>query len=297
MKTIKKLITTLTLIAAIIIGPGTITSFGKSEAVTMRNIYDESVKYESAPNEIRGGYYYNQLNNIEKQTYNKLMEGAKSFEENINIEGISLDSYYKVQAAFSYDNPQYFWMHSYTLSVTADTYEPVYARYKVEPDTKEKFNRVNQIVDEVVKNIPEEYDEYEKTKYLYEWVVRNTEYDLEAPENQEVTSVFINKVSVCAGYSRAFQMLCSRAGIDCTYVTGTANDGGHAWNLMYLEGNYFWIDATWGEISMKNDRKIGDDIRYSYFLTKDATMNNTHTLSTDIVTKNNHFEDVFSYPE
>ncbi|WP_286078057.1 transglutaminase domain-containing protein [Thomasclavelia cocleata] len=297
MKMIKKLITTLTLIATIIIGPGSITSFGESEEITMRDIYDESVSYETAVNDIKGGYYYNQLNDIEKKTYDKLVEGANNFEEQIDIRGISLEGYYKVQAAFSYDNPQYFWMHGYTLSVTENTHEPIYAKYKVEPDTKEKFNRVNQITDDIIKSIPEGYDEYEKTKYLYEWVVRNTEYDLEAPENQEVTSVFINKVSVCAGYSRAFQMLCNKAGLDCTYVTGSTDGIGHAWNLMYLEGNYFWTDATWGEISRKNDRKIGEDIRYDYFLTKDDTMNNTHVLSKDIITKNNHFKNVFSYPD
>lgn len=66
-------------------------------------------------NEIDGGFYYNQLNEIEKVNYDRILSGCQNFETRIPISDISLNSFYKVQTAFNYDNPQFFWTLSYTI--------------------------------------------------------------------------------------------------------------------------------------------------------------------------------------
>lgn len=49
---------------------------------------------------------------------------------------------------------------------------------------------------------------------------------------------------VCAGYSRAFQYLCSLGGIECHYVTGYVNDGYHGWNIVVINGKNYLVDLT-----------------------------------------------------
>ncbi len=53
----------------------------------------------------------------------------------------------------------------------------------------------------------------------------------------------------------AFEYLLHQAGIPCGTVSGNANQinainedqGGHAWNVVYIDGNWYEVDATWDD--------------------------------------------------
>ena len=246
--------------------------------------------------EIDGGFYYNQLNDKEKENYNRILTGCKNFETKILISDISLNSFYKVQTAFNYDNPQFFWTLSYTISVTSQTNIPVYVNYKISEEDNKTYDILNSLGNHIIENIPEGYNNYQKTKYLYEYIVDNTEYNLVAENNQDIRSVLLNKSSICAGYARTFQFLCEKAGIPCTFIAGEANGGRHAWNLICLDGSYYWVDPTWGE-TMYRDGTVSDTIKYDYFLVSDETLFKSHILSGDMETTRNHIEEAFIYPK
>ena len=108
---------------------------------------------------------------------------------------------------------------------------------------------------------------------------------------QDFTSVFLLKQSVCAGYSRTFQYLCKKAGIKCTYVPGDTDEP-HAWNLVELNGKYYWVDVTWGD-------PIYDDgtqtLNYHYFMTTDEVLFRTHyTLDGKVLLNSYDSIDVFN---
>lgn len=75
---------------------------------------------------------------------------------------------------------------------------------------------------------------------------------------------------VCNGYAQVVVMLCHFAGIECSYINGTAADGGHAWNIVGVGGRYTLVDVTWADVdsSVRNDAWIG---------LSTAEMNATHT--------------------
>ena len=85
-----------------------------------------------------------------------------------------------------------------------------------------------------------------KILYVYEKIVDEVDYDESAPDNQNIYSIFVNRQSVCAGYSKATQYLLEQLGVFCTYVTGKTTEGGnHAWNLVKCNGDYYYVDTTW----------------------------------------------------
>ena len=85
-------------------------------------------------------------------------------------------------------------------------------------------------------------DEYQKILYVYERIVDEVDYDESAPDNQNIYSIFVNRQSVCAGYSKATQYLLEQLGVFCTYVTGKTTEGGnHAWNLVKCNGDYITL--------------------------------------------------------
>lgn len=245
-------------------------------------------------------FYYNQLNDKQKNSYAKLLESCNNFESEIMLgEDLSEYDIYKVIFAFQNDNPLYYWIDNFTYKTINKKNEnsKIYVSFDIPQDAEEVTIELKNKANNIVKNIPDNYSEYEKVKYIYEYIIDNTEYIDESAYNQDIRSVLLYNQSVCSGYAYTYQYLCQLIGINCTTVCGDAFSDGttepHAWNLLYLDGDYYWVDATWGDAFYNNPVKYD----YSYFLTNDKTLLKTHTIndSNQFVKKfDNQF---FNYPK
>ena len=91
--------------------------------------------------------------------------------------------------------------------------------------------------------------DYEKIKYVYEKLILETEYSLDAPDNQSIYSALVGKLSVCQGYAKAMQYLLNELGVECTLVQGEVQGEPHGWNLVKADGEYYYVDVTWGDNS------------------------------------------------
>ena len=57
-------------------------------------------------------------------------------------------------------------------------------------------------------------------------------------------SAIVNNTAVCMGISLAVCAIFKELGIPCRYVRGIRNGEGHAWNIVFLRGGWFYIDVT-----------------------------------------------------
>ena len=57
----------------------------------------------------------------------------------------------------------------------------------------------------------------------------------------------VKSSAVCDGYARAYQYLLYKVGILSHVATGVADGGGHAWNLVKLDGKWYYTDLTWDD--------------------------------------------------
>ena len=164
-------------------------------------------------------------------------------------------------------------------------------RYGVDQETAVLHReQIREETDRILKGIDTDASEYDKVKYVYDTLIRETDYQLESPDNQNIYSVFVNHVSVCQGYAKATQYLLNRLGVECALVLGTVNTGeGHAWNLVNIDGSYYYVDTTWGDVSYQQEGDeaatlhIQPDINYDYLNVTSAELFRTHTISGDIV--------------
>ena len=85
--------------------------------------------------------------------------------------------------------------------------------------------------------------------------------------------MFVDGKAVCEGYSKAFQILCNKADIDCIQLMGIVDSDNHVWNCVKIGGDWYQIDVTWDDV----DDFIDDS--HGYFNLTDSLMYEEHTLS------------------
>lgn len=90
-----------------------------------------------------------------------------------------------------------------------------------------------------------------------------------AEETHTAYSAFKNGSAVCDGYARAAKLLLNDYGIECDITVGECiPDGGHAWNLVNLDGEWYHMDVTWNDGGAEWD----ESARSTYLLVTDDYM-------------------------
>lgn len=97
---------------------------------------------------------------------------------------------------------------------------------------------------------------------LYDWLTTHVYYDL----NLEYygADMILRGYGVCDGYSKAYMMLCKKAGIP----VGRATNINHAWNAIQLGGNWYYVDATWDDPSGAKTAKSGSEGHWYFCITQ-----------------------------
>ena len=237
--------------------------YGNIKDVMLKLIGQEPVTYQHVSEEIGGmdgKFYYQQLSEEEQTVYQELLQGLLDHVEQIYVHSQKPERVNELLVYVLNDYPEIFWSDG-TASSTAysgfQNYTSVMPGYLyTKEECEKKKTQIDMEVSECLSGISENASDYEKILYDYEYIVNQVDYDDAAEDNQNICSVFIGKKSVCAGYSKAMQYLMEKQGLFCTYVTGEVtesfSDGDghkipHAWNLVKCDGDYYYVDVTWGD--------------------------------------------------
>lgn len=109
--------------------------------------------------------------------------------------------------------------------------------------------RIARIIDDIKKET-KDMSEYEKVKYVYDYIGRREYNPLFNPytqTDQSAYSVFIKKKGVCAAFARASQLIFQNIGIESYIAVGTTR-GPHAWNIVRIDGEYYYYDSTYAAV-------------------------------------------------
>lgn len=206
------------------------------------------------PAEGLSGFACDQLNDAEKSAYGALYAGISEKKDSFTIRADSSDDIKTALSAIMTDHPEFFWL---TGSAQMSGYSSlgiwtIYLDFNIDASQIDPRQvAIEEKVQDFLNSIPEDATNYERVKRAYEYIISNTDYDSSSEQNQNIQSVFLNGLSVCAGYARAFKYLCDRMSIYCAYVEGTVErDGssaGHAWDLVEIDGVMTYVDPSWGD--------------------------------------------------
>lgn len=119
--------------------------------------------------------------------------------------------------------------------------------------------------------------ERDKVKVIHDWIVNNTRYgELSDRQDQFMTGVLYQRQAVCAGYADLFSYAMAVLGIPCELVTGYVDGGDHAWNRVFIEGEWKYIDVTWDDPLIYYRGVRQDILQYDYFLISAEEMERDH---------------------
>lgn len=93
--------------------------------------------------------------------------------------------------------------------------------------------------------------DYQKALIIYDYVTQNVDYPTASGwEVSSAYSALVNKTAVCQGFAQLIYRMFTEAGIRCRFVGGSSNGVMHAWNIAYIDGAYYYIDATWDSMTL-----------------------------------------------
>lgn len=236
-------------------------------------------------------YVHNTLDEEMQMVYDEMLYAIMNFKDNVRLSTTDTADVKTCYNAICADYGEIFWVESCSygeLSIKGKPYAVSFVvNYAYTPEEVADYQEQMQpVIDEYLARLTECGSDYEKTEVLYRKLIKEVAYDLSAENNQNILSVFLGKNTVCQGYACATQYLLQQSGIPCVIITGTAQGQPHAWNMAQLDGEYYYIDVTWGNTDYMGD--MADNvtgINYSYLNITSEELLTNHKLQVDFPVK------------
>lgn len=244
-----------------------------AEEEEAENILKSSAYYNSTWEKYGSYYFYNQLSSKEKAYWDALNKVCLKYmttqadAAKYNISGttyyyidivgsssLSLSQMEEVYQIFRYSNPQYYFLKSaYLKNGTYGIAGCVYPAFANGSARAAATKKVQSQVSSWQKKIDACSTDEKKVKMIHDLIIDKVEYnqtlydnnfkDEDTEYSQSAYSVFCTDLTVCAGYSQAFEMMCNGSGIDAVAVTSYY----HEWNKVRLNDSWYNVDCTWDD--------------------------------------------------
>lgn len=246
------------------------------------------------------GYYFDQMSDTEKQLYYEFLLGLRDFTDSVDLtayETMSMDAMFLVYQGVLLDHPEIFWYSTAASCSYIDADEGQLLRAVelyplLEQAEVEAYNAQLELVcTAILTEMSDLTDPYDQALYLYEYLIDNCTYDQETADlvlGNEIKGTFyesncmigalLEGSAICTGYSRAYSYLLGQLSIEAFSVVGVGRAEGHEWNMISLEGDYYYVDVTWGDTSFTDGTAWTS---YAYFATTSETILIDHTLDED----------------
>ena len=246
----------------------------------------ESAVSKSKLDNFKGKWLYGQLTSSQKAAYERIFNASKEHAASVDLSDLKIkeNDLNKAYWACDHENPQFLANGSgyrYSYNPVTGVIASVAIQYgRTENQIKSVETSFKNTIDSVVKAADTKINDYEKIKYIHDWIIDHTRYNKTAGAFvSEADGAVVYGKALCEGYSKAFMYLAQELGYDCICVTGDVGTEGHMWNMIKIGGQWYHVDVTHDDPIMSDG---SDACFYDYFLVSTSEIRKTRTIDTDL---------------
>ena len=175
----------------------------------------------------------------------------------ISTQGLSSDQVKTVYELFIYANPQYYFLSNSRYVKTGEVALGIYDAFASGSARARATKQVFAKVAAMQRQINAAGTVYDTELQIHELICDEVDYqtaDYEVADTadpyytQTIYGALTTGKTVCAGYTKLYELLCNYFGIDCIAVT--SDD--HAWNLVRYGTYWYIVDTTWDDSYDRN---------------------------------------------
>ena len=188
----------------------------------------------------------------------------------------------KVRSAILRDNPDLFYLSSRYYYTEGNDYISFTFKSNVKEDEyRLRKKKLNAVIKKIIGSMGSNLSEFERELYIHDYIIKNCKYDDNADDSVSedpytAYGCLVKHKAVCEGYTAAFQLLLSYAGIESYSIDGSGNndsDANHTWNVVKIGGSWYHTDITWDDGKPYN--------RYDYFNLTQEQILKSHAFAPD----------------
>jgi transglutaminase/protease-like cytokinesis protein 3 len=154
------------------------------------------------------------------------------------------------------ENPEYYYVNtSVNCSFSGTTAKELQVTYSSSADSA----KMNAVVDSIVSEASKFSTDYEKAKYVHDYLATNANYDYTLSKFT-AKDILVDKSGVCQAYASAYKLIMNKLGIECSYVQSQSMQ--HMWNVIKIDGKWYNVDCAWSNTTKFDDEPVGQ----AYFL-------------------------------
>ena len=212
-------------------------------------------------------YHYRKLSSNAQNAYAKIAFALKRYSSAAVID--TVPNLQKVLDAVRDDNPHFFYVDwgafLYGSRMQAEK-TVIYFKYRIQRTVAKQYLEQIKVIAEGLKS----NSDYSTMRKVHDYLARTVKYNPRVESGESIYRIndhnvigpLFEKMAVCEGIARAYQILLKYLNVECTYMSGFVNTskvrGYHAWNLVRYNGQIKKVDVTWD----LNDGKVS----HRYFM-------------------------------
>lgn len=248
-------------------------------------------------------YYTSVLSAAEKAIYDTLLEGINSMSDQITLgQDISKAQIENAFRALVADQSQLVWLGSkYTIRTTESkgvktmSFLPTYTLNANQAATAK--SKLDSAVNNVLAILNGKMTQLDIEVAVHDYLIKKVDYSNAATKNPNsypmaytAYGALVDGSAVCEGYSKAFQLVLGKVGIQTTLAIGKNAGSGHMWNMANIDGSWYHVDTTFDD----PNNGVSNAVLKTYLNLSTAQIGKTHTItSSDLPsatkTTNNYF--------